>query len=195
MREIAGWLDLLIGFLRQATVVVLVAFAAMALVVWLVRARHVSPFGAVSRFARRALEPMFAPFERRLVRFGIAGPNVPWWSLLVVLLVCATAIYLLGFLRDVFLSIYLASNAGPRGMIALVVRAVFSTLQLALLVRVVTGWIGGGYSAVGRLAFRLTEWFLAPLRNALPAMSGLDFSPLVAWLVLALVQRAFLSLL
>jgi YggT family protein len=36
---------------------------------------------------------------------------------------------------------------------------------------------------VSRLAWRLTEPVLGPIRRALPPMSGIDLSPLVVWLV------------
>lgn len=107
---------------------------------------------------------------------------------------CATLIFLVGFVRDALLTTYLAANAGPRGMLVLVVRASFGVLQIALLARIVTSWIGGAYSAAGRLAFRLTEWFLGPLRRALPTTGGID-SAMLAWFLLSIVQSAFLSIL
>jgi len=106
-----------------------------------------------------------------------------------------STVFLLGFVRDALLTMYLAANAGPRGVLVLVVRAAFGVLQVALLVRIVTSWIGGAYSAAGRLAFRLTEWFLGPLRRALPTTGGIDFSPMLAWFLLSIVQNAFLSIL
>ncbi|MDT8307841.1 MAG: YggT family protein [Anaerolineae bacterium] len=44
-------------------------------------------------------------------------------------------------------------------------------------------------------AERVTEPILAPIRNILPATAGLDFSPLIALLLLELVRRLLLSLL
>ena len=65
----------------------------------------------------------------------------------------------------------------------------FTALQLALLVRVITSWIGGTFTWFGRLARGMTEWFLTPLRNVLPPMGGFDLSPLVAWFLISIVQR------
>lgn len=195
MRGLIALLDILLDIVRSGSVALLAICATLAALAWAVRARKVAPFGALSRFTRRAVEPLLAPVDRRLARHGIIGAKVPWWALLLVLMACATLIFVLGFVRDALLSMYLAANAGPRGLVVLAVRATFGVLQLALLVRIVTSWIGGAYSAAGRLAFRLTEWFLGPLRRALPIAGGLDFSPMLAWLLLSLVQGAFLSLL
>lgn len=188
-------LDLILDVVRSVSGVLLVICAILAGLAWAVRARKVSPFGVVARFVRRAIEPLLTPVDRRLARHGIIGPNVPWWALLLVLMACATLIFVLGFVRDTLVTTYLAANSGPRGILVLIVRATFGVLQMALLVRVVTSWIGGAYSAVGRVAFRLTEWFLAPLRRVLPAAGGIDLSPLIAWLLLSVAQSAVLRVL
>jgi YggT family protein len=94
----------------------------------------------------------------------------------------------LGFLRDALVGLYYATSRGPGGILRLAVVWTFGVLQLALLVRVVTSWIGGAYTRVGRIAASLTEWMLGPLRAVLPPLGGLDLSPLVAWFLLSLVQ-------
>ena len=40
----------------------------------------------------------------------------------------------------------------------------------------------------------LTDWIIEPIRRILPPFGMLDFSPLVAWLVLSLVRGFVLSL-
>jgi YggT family protein len=195
MREVISLLDILLDVARSASGALLIICAILAGLAWAVRARKVSPFGPMARFVRRAVEPLLTPIDRRMARHGIIGTNVPWWALLFVLLACAALIFAIGFVRDALLTMYLAANSGPRGLVVLAIRAIFGTLQLALLVRVVTSWIGGTYSAIGRLALRLTEWFLSPLRSALPAMGGIDISPLIAWLALSLIQSALLRVL
>jgi YggT family protein len=42
---------------------------------------------------------------------------------------------------------------------------------------------------------RVTEPILAPIRNIMPATAGLDFSPLIALLLLELARRLLISLL
>lgn len=191
---IAG-LRSLLESLRVASVGVLAVGAVLATLAWAVRTRRVNPFGGPARFVRRAIDPLLAPLDRRLARTGVAPAQVPWWGLLALLLASAAVIYLVGFVGNVLTSAYLAVNAGPRGLLVLAVSWTFSLLQLALLVRVITSWIGGGHSAIGRLAARLTDWFLTPLRRALPTLGPVDISPIVAWFLLSLVQGAFLSIL
>jgi YggT family protein len=55
---------------------------------------------------------------------------------------------------------------------------------IVILVRVVFSWVSPfPTNPVSRLAWQLTEPVLAPIRRALPPMSGIDLSPLVVWLV------------
>jgi YggT family protein len=55
---------------------------------------------------------------------------------------------------------------------------------IVILVRVVFSWVSPfPTNPISRLAWQLTEPVLAPIRRALPPMSGIDLSPLVVWLV------------
>jgi len=52
-----------------------------------------------------------------------------------------------------------------------------------MLVRVVFSWVNPyPTNAVTRLAYRITEPVLAPIRRMLPPMSGIDLSPMVVML-------------
>ena len=59
-----------------------------------------------------------------------------------------------------------------------------------LLARVVVSWTnprgGGGLVA---FIYQVTEPILAPIRRVLPATAGIDFSPLVAILLLGVIIR------
>ena len=62
-------------------------------------------------------------------------------------------------------------------------------LQLALLVRVLSSWLGvGQYSPWIRWTYGLTDWMLRPLRRVLPPMGMFDVSPIVAWFGLSLLE-------
>lgn len=188
MPELIRALNVSIEWLRSGFSIALLVAAGFATLAWAARTRRLNPFGAPSRFSRQVIEPMIAPVERRVARFGGSHTSAPWWALLAFLVLGALLLGVLGFLRDVLVSTYYASSQGPRGIIRLVVSAVFAVLQLALIVRVVISWVGGSYSRIGRLAHSLTEWFLAPLRRVLPSIGMIDISPLVAYFVLILVR-------
>jgi YggT family protein len=55
---------------------------------------------------------------------------------------------------------------------------------IVMIVRVLFSWVSPfPTNSVSRLAFRITEPVLAPVRRWLPPMSGIDLSPLVVTLV------------
>ena len=174
--------------LRIGLALVLALAAVLALVAWLERTRRLSPFGVISRFSRRVLDPAFAPLDRVVARTGGRRTGTPWWGVFAVLVVGAGLIGLVGFVRDVLSLAYNASTQGPRGLLRVIVSWSFGLLQLAIMVRVVTSWIGGAYSWFGRTAFTLTEWFLAPLRRVLPPMGMMDLSPIVGYFALAILR-------
>ena len=66
--------------------------------------------------------------------------------------------------------------------------------MIALFVRVIASWFGiSPYRPWMRPAMALTDWLIEPIRRILPPVGMIDFSPLVAWLVLRLVRGFVLS--
>ena len=79
------------------------------------------------------------------------------------------------------------------GVIASLLSFVLYVFVIVLLVRVLFSWVSPfPTNAVSRIAFQLTEPVLAPVRQRLPAVSGLDLSPLVvtlvAWFLIAALR-------
>ena len=65
-----------------------------------------------------------------------------------------------------------------------IVTLLLEAYLIVILVRVVFSWVSPfPTNPISRLAWQLTEPVLAPIRRALPPMSGIDLSPLVVWLV------------
>ena len=192
MAEFIVVLHLVMSWLRVGFSIVLAVATLLAALAWAERTRRINAFGGLARFARR-LDPLIAPVERRVVRFGGTHANAPWWALLAVLLIGAATLGVVGYLRDVLSSIYYAMDQGPRGIARLVIASLFMVMQLALVARVIMSWIGGTYSRLGQLAYKLTEWFLGPLRGVLPSIGMVDISPMVAYFVLSLIRGVVLG--
>lgn len=72
----------------------------------------------------------------------------------------------------------------------------FTLLNLAILARVLVSWVNPNpYHPVMQLLYQITEPILAPLRRYLPQTGMIDFSPLVAIILLSVVQRLVMSVL
>lgn len=63
--------------------------------------------------------------------------------------------------------------------------------QFILLGRVLLSWLPNvDYdNPIVRFLYQATEPVLAPIRNALPQMSGMDLSPLVVFLGISIIMR------
>lgn len=64
-----------------------------------------------------------------------------------------------------------------------------------LLVMALMSWISRGRSPVEYMLMQLTEPLLSPIRRMLPAMGGIDFSPMVLVLLLYVLNMGMMELL
>lgn len=188
-------LDALIEVYRVALFVVAVVAFIIFGVDWLVRTRRISPFSSVARFFRRAVDPIISPVERRVVRAGGLPTAAPWWALVAIVLGGLVLLALLEFLRGQIAFAAEAGQSGLSGMLIVLITWTFGILQLALMVRVLSSWVRlSEYSVWVRWTIPLTEWLLRPLRQRLPLVAGtIDVSPLVAWIILVILQRILLG--
>ncbi|MGQ0766667.1 MAG: YggT family protein [Gemmatimonadota bacterium] len=189
-------IDVMLAVLRPAFFVVAAVAAVVCLVDWLVRTRRVNPFGPAARFARRSVDPLIAPIERSVVRAGGLPSSAPLWALGAVVIIGILVLTLLGFIRNQVVMASFMADRGPAGIAQLVISWVVGILQLALIVRVVSSWIRvSQWSVWVRWAFVLTEPLIAPLRRVIPPLGMIDVTPLVAWVLLIVLERLILGLL
>ena len=168
----------------------------VTLTFYLVRSRRIGPFDALPRTVRRVADPILAPIEHRLSRAGRNPQDAPLWlfgfTVAGGLLLISLTDWLIGFAW----SARVAAGSGAGGMAAFAVTGVCTLLIAALVVRVVASWFGiGAYNPHFRPIILMTEWLVAPIRRLLPPTGMIDFSPMVAWLVLVLARALLLSLL
>lgn len=75
------------------------------------------------------------------------------------------------------------------------IRLLVTVLWFLLIARVVLSWTnpagGGGLTA---FIYQATEPILAPIRRFLPPTSGIDWSPLIAMLLLGVILRVIVRI-
>jgi YggT family protein len=189
------WFAYAIQFLGNALVVVAAVLAVVALVDWMVRTRRINPFNPIARFFRRAIDPLIAPMERRVVRAGGMPQAAPWWMLVAVVVGGIVLLALLRFVQAEIAGIYVTASTG-RGLVFLLLHYTFELLRLALIVRVVSSWIRvSPHSRWVRWSFTLTEPILRPLRGMIPPLGMMDVTPIVAYFALRILEYLVMSLL
>ena len=76
------------------------------------------------------------------------------------------------------------------------VNVLFLGLTLAIFGRVILSWVPTRLPwGLNDFIFSVTEPILGPIRRALPMAAGMDFSPLIALVLLQLVEQLLLRIL
>jgi len=194
MNDVFGGLRVVSEALRYALFGVAVVAGVVAAVDWAVRTRRINPFGATARFFRRTVDPLMVPIERRVVRAGGRPSSAPLWALAAVVVGGLLLISLLNFLSSQLEFAAAQGSRGAGGVLVVLVSWTFALLKIALIVRVVSSWVRvSPYSPWVRWSYPLTEWMLAPLRRLIPALGGIDLSPLIAYVLLNVLESVVLG--
>jgi len=187
---------LLLDVVRWVIVVALAYVAIIALTHWAVRSRKLSPFGAWPRTVRRLSDPVLRPVERRVIRFGGSPQDAPLWLLGIVIVGGLVLVSLTNWILGMVGTLGALAYATPRDWIRLLVSWAFSLVMLAIFVRVIASWFGvSEFRRWMRPLVLLSDWIIQPIRRMLPAAGMIDFSPMVAWLVLWVARGFVLGLL
>jgi YggT family protein len=181
----------------RALVVVALAYASVvALTHWAVRRRKIGPFGPWPRLVRRISDPVLLPLERRVIRFGGSPQDAPLWLLGIVILGGLVLLSLTNWLLGLVGSLGGLASASPRTWVRVVVGWAFSLVMLAIFIRVIASWFGvSEFRSWMRPLVFLSDWIIRPIRRILPPTGMIDFSPMVAWLVLWVARGFVLGLL
>ncbi len=181
--------DAVIQILRTALLSIAVVFGAICVLDWAVRTRKISPFNAVARFCRSTVDPIISPIERRVVRAGGTPAAAPLWALVAVVIGGILLLTLVDMVRLEVVRSMLAAQEGTAGIFHLLVSWTFWILKAAIVVRVISSWLPiSPYSPWVRWSYQLSEPILAPFRRIIPNLGGLDISPIVAFILLNILE-------
>lgn len=196
MPEAVGLFNQLLGAVRFALVVLAGVFAIFCIIDWMVRTRRVNLFGSLARFSRSKIDPIIEPIERKVVKAGGNPASAPLWALAAVVIGGILLISVLDFIGAELMGLEFAMRNGPGGLFRLLVAWTFDFLRIALLVRVVSSWLPiSPYSKWIRWSYAVTDPFLRPLRQLIPALGPIDITPIIAYFLIGLIQSVVLRML
>lgn len=147
----------------------------------LVRADFYNP---ISQFLVKVTNPLVLPLRKVVPGYG--GMDVA--SLLLALLIQALAIVsLLALYGAGFPNVLQIIVWSVLGLIGLLVNIYF----FALLAMIILSWVapGSGHPAI-HLLYQITEPVMAPFRKVLPSAGGIDFSPILVFILINVIQIA-----
>ena len=81
-------------------------------------------------------------------------------------------------------------------LLASFIDILFYALNLAILLRVIISWLNvNPYNPLVSFIYQITDPILVPLRRIIPPLGMIDITPLVALILLRVIQQALLMLL
>ncbi len=175
MNPFASSLILLVTvFFNLLAIIVLLRFLMQ-----LVRADFYNP---VSQAIAKITNPVLVPLRRIIPGFG--GFDIA--SLVLLLLVMILATYVLGLLHGVLVPFVYVLMWAPLGIVSLFLKFYL----FAILIMVVLSWVApGNPSPVIYLLHQLVEPVMAPFRRIIPAMGGIDITPMLVMLAILVAQE------
>ncbi|MDA7088851.1 YggT family protein [Pseudomonas sp. SA3-5] len=145
----------------------------------LVRADFYNP---LSQFIVRATHPLLKPLRKVIPSFAGLDLASLVLAILVQLVLMALVLMLMGYGLDNPLQLLVWSIIG---VTALFIKVFF----FALIISVILSWVAqGSHNPAAELINQICEPLLAPIRRILPSLGGLDLSPIVAFLILNLID-------
>ncbi len=139
-------------------------------------------YNPISQFVFKATQPLVGPLQTILKPIGRFDPAS---------LTLATALQIAGIVLLLTLNNVTTPNPvtlflwGFVGALGLLVKIYF----YALLATIILSWISpGGSNPAAYLLHQITEPVMAPVRSLLPPMGGLDFSPIVVFILINIVE-------
>ncbi|HOT91890.1 MAG TPA: YggT family protein [Anaerolineae bacterium] len=132
--------------------------------------------------------PAYRRYDLSTVGAMVATLIVIWVGRTLIVWVLQLILYIPGWVSNPLRSLY--------AILVFILQLAFELYSMALLTRVLFEWIHIPYSSrVMRFLWDITEPVLAPLRRVLPPFAGLDFSPLIAFFLLSLLERLVFTML
>lgn len=143
----------------------------------LVRADFYNP---VSQMIVRVTQPVLRPVRRLIPSWG----GIDAATILIVLVLQIVAVTVWFLIRGLYLNPESIALLSLIRLIDLVLNIYF----LALIMHAIMSWVVQGYHPVMGLLGDLTAPVLNPIRRLLPTAGGIDFSPMVAILLIYFIR-------
>lgn len=151
-----------------------------------------NPFSWSFRNIRRITDPFLMPVRRGLMRFGVDPKYAPLVTILLTILLGWFAVQLASSIANTIAGILFSLQRHVlAGLIGYVLYGLLSLYILLIFVRVIFSWGSMSHSnRFTRVAVNATEPLLGPLRRTVPLVGAFDISPIIAFIILWLIQAA-----
>ena len=141
-------------------------------------------YNPISQFVVRATNGPLALLHRVIPNMRRVDPALWLLALLIQAVAISATLLLAGFGLPNILLLLVWSAIGVIGLLV-------NAYLIAMVIMIVDSWVAPGsrHPAIV-LTYQVTEPVMAPVRRMLPDMGGLDFSPILVFIVINIIQIA-----
>lgn len=181
-----------IWFLESLIMFIIGAVIVLMIVRLITDAMDLNPFGGTSRTIRRLSDPLIIPMRGGLRGIGVDTKYAPFVVILVVVLV---GYFVLQLVTTIAITAGGIMNSIERGaffwVLGFILFGLVGIYSLLIIIRVIFSMAMLSYSnRIMRFLVDITEPLLGPLRRVIPPLGRFDVSPMVALLIVWVVQTA-----
>jgi YggT family protein len=182
-------------FVNWAVIAAIVAIIALVVLRVLANQADLNPFGWSSITIRRLTDPFIGPMRRALIGFGVDPKFAPLVTILLAIILGWFALQLVASISNTLAGILFSLEKHSFvGLIGYVLYGLVSLYILLIFIRIIFSWGMASYSnRVMRFLVNTTEPMLGPLRRRVPLVGTFDISPIVAFIILWLIQAAIVG--
>jgi YggT family protein len=151
-----------------------------------------NPFSWSSLTIRRLTDPFIAPVRRALMRYGVDPKYAPLVMVLLTILLGWFALTLLHGLANTIAGLIFGLTSGHVvALLGYIIYGLVSVYIMLVFIRIILSYTALDYrNRLMRFLMNATEPLLGPLRRMVPTVGMFDISPLVAFIILWILQVA-----
>lgn len=151
-----------------------------------------NPFGWSSINIRRLTDPIISPVRRTLARMAADPKYAPFAAILAAVLLGWFALQLVSALANTVAGIMVSLRGlAIVATMGYLLYGLLSLFSLMIFVRIILSWVTMSYkNRFIRFLVTATEPLLGPLRRHVPPVGAFDISPIVAFVIIWLLQAA-----
>jgi len=185
----------IVWFATTAVEVIIAAVILLMIVRLIADAMDLNPFAWASRTIRRLTDGLVIPVRGSLRGFGADPKFAPLVVILISILLGYFVLQLLATIAQTVAGVIESTRLGAFfWVLGFILLGFLSIYSLLILVRVIFSWAMLSYSnRLMRFLIDVTEPLLGPLRRVVPMLGRFDISPIVAFLLLWLLQSAVIG--
>jgi YggT family protein len=152
----------------------------------------INPFSWSAITLRRLTDPLLLPVRRGLMGLGVDPKYAPVVAILLIILLGWFTLQLVSSMANTLIGV--VESVSRQNLIAAIGYIIYGLLglySLMIFIRIVFSWGMVSYAnPIMKFLVNATEPLLAPLRRIIPPLGMFDISPVVAFVIVWLLQSA-----